>query len=146
MKGKDWLILVVVVIIVAVVASLVTVKLTGNVISVAKGTAAKVYTTDEVDAKLADIRSAMCAKYTTLKQEETIKGAISGQAYDVTNSYMSGGEVILAINGVKTPKLMIGQTYKIPSATSSAILSIKDITYRGYNNSSSYVGFVISDC
>jgi hypothetical protein len=55
MKGKDWWILIAVVIIIAVVASLITMKLTGNVIAVAKGTAGKVYTTAEIDAKLKNI-------------------------------------------------------------------------------------------
>ncbi len=55
MEGKDWWILIAVVIVVAILASFVTVKLTGNVISVAKGSAGKVYTTSEIDAKLNSI-------------------------------------------------------------------------------------------
>jgi hypothetical protein len=55
MKGKDWGILIAVVVVVAILVSFVTTQITGNVISVAKGSAGKVYTTTDIDAKLNSI-------------------------------------------------------------------------------------------
>jgi hypothetical protein len=52
MENKtNWVLIIGVVVVVAVLASLVTVNLTGNTISVAKGTAGKVYTTAETYSK-----------------------------------------------------------------------------------------------
>jgi hypothetical protein len=54
-KGQLWTI-VGVALVVAVVASIATASITGNVINVAKGKAGKVYTTAEVDAKWDQLR------------------------------------------------------------------------------------------
>ena len=57
MKSKDWAILIGVVIVIALVVSLVTVNLTGNVIKLNQDRFGKnrVYTTAEVDAKLNNV-------------------------------------------------------------------------------------------
>jgi len=58
MKGKEWLIVVVVVIVVAVLASLITSNLTGNVIKVPDSTKTNdVYTKTEVDSALSQLNS-----------------------------------------------------------------------------------------
>lgn len=75
MEGKDWTILVVSLVVVAVLASLITVNMTGNVINVAKGKAGKVYTTAEIDAKLKNLSSAGSCKYIYFYMSEDPKFA-----------------------------------------------------------------------
>ena len=75
MKDKNNLwVVVIIAIVVAVIASLITVNLTGNTISVARGFAGPVYTTSEtyskaqVDAKLTNVKSLVGTYYGCYKK------------------------------------------------------------------------------
>lgn len=57
MEKKDIALVVIIALVVAVIASLVTVSITGNAINVAKGTAGKVYTAEEIDGRLSQFES-----------------------------------------------------------------------------------------
>lgn len=53
-EGLNWWKIVSIVVVVSVLASLLTVEMTGNVISVARGRAGRVYTVEEVDALISN--------------------------------------------------------------------------------------------
>lgn len=63
----NWVVIIALIIVVAVLASLATVKLTGNAISVSTGKAGVVYTTSEIDSKLNSLNSIVASQASQIK-------------------------------------------------------------------------------
>lgn len=128
MKGKEWLIVIVVVIIVAVLASLITSNLAGNVVRVPTSiatTQTDIYTKGEIDTKLGNITAASCDKDSICEISKTVSTrAGSGGLYLTSNLkqvFVDGSLIITPLTGINNSNAYAcltssGQLYRSATA------------------------------
>lgn len=159
-KGKGVSIwgVIVICLVIAILVSVVTVNITGNVVKVATSRAGtEVYTKGEIDTKLNSLTTQVdahqkglevltsidCARYFTTGEGNPTTFTLAGKSYKISLTYTTSAAAIFDVNGQVTSKLANGASYKL---SSGALLKVKVIHYTGKDTDRSSVSAVIDDC
>jgi hypothetical protein len=161
MNTKEWTIVIAVVIVVAILASVMSVKMTGNVVNVPISSASVgVYTKAEVDGMFYNknqsdnkLNSAIelitnsypaCAKYVGIKNNGLATEIyLNGKYYKFGISVLTPIKAMVIIGSNVTSGLSIGETYPL---SDGATIKMKNIYYDAKDTSRSAITITLNDC